>query len=220
MNSLADLARTARRLQAVSLAKSGYGRKRLPALLFFTDPARTPDPEAAMARLPRGAGVVFRGFGATDSLAQGRRLATLARRRGLVFFVGADVGLAVALNADGVHLPERLAGRAGLQRALRRRFRLTAAAHGLPAVLKVTRGGVDGVVISPIFPSQSASAGKPLGAAAFARLVRASPAPVYALGGVNARSARRLQTSGAMGLAAVEALAVNSPRADAPPILG
>jgi thiamine-phosphate pyrophosphorylase len=38
-------------------------------------------------------------------------------------------------------------------------------------------------------------------------MVRAAGAPVYALGGVTLRTARRLKGSGAAGLAAVEAFA-------------
>ena len=206
MRSLETLAQTGRGLQARSLRKAGRAGKRLPYLLFFTDPLRTPEPRDVIARLPRGSGVVFRAFGAADAVIQGRKLATLARRRGVAFFVGADVALAIALRADGVHLPERLTGRAGVCRALRRRFRVTAAAHSLPAILKAERAGVDALVISPVFASQSPSAGRPLGVLAFARLVRRAALPVYALGGVKAGSARRLIASGAHGLAAIEGL--------------
>jgi len=175
-------------------------------MLLFTDPGRTPDPAAAAERLPRGAGVVFRAFGAADALDKGRALATVCRRRGLVLLVGADPELARRLRADGVHLPERLARRAGVIAALRRRFRVTAAAHDLPAVLAARRAGAEGLVISPVFPSLSPSAGKPLGPMVLAGLVRQARVPTYALGGVNARSARALGLTGVSGLAAVEAL--------------
>jgi thiamine-phosphate pyrophosphorylase len=177
-------------------------------MLFFTDPRRTPDPERSLAALPRGSGIVFRGFGAPDALILGRRLARLARRRGVVFLVGADVALAVALRADGIHLPERALNRPGFNRQLLRRFMLTAAAHGLPAVRRARLSGVDAIVVSPVFPSASPSAGKPLGPMKLAELVRAAGVPVYGLGGVNPVSARRLLLSGAMGIAAVEALSV------------
>jgi thiamine-phosphate pyrophosphorylase len=175
-------------------------------MLLFTDPERTPDPAAAAGRLPRGAGVVFRAFGAADALATGRVLARVCRRRGLVLLVGADAALAARLGADGVHLPQRLAGRAGVTHALRRRFRVTAAAHDLPAVLRAGRAGAEGLVISPVFPSLSRSAGRPLGPMTLAGLVRRAKVPAYALGGVNARSARALRLTGVVGLAAVEAL--------------
>ncbi len=91
-------------------------------------------------------------------------------------------------------------------RALRRRFLVTAAAHDLPAALRAGRAGVDAVVVSPVFPSHSPSAARPIGVRAFATLARAASAPAYALGGVNIRTARRLIGSGAVGLAAIEGL--------------
>ncbi len=62
-------------------------------------------------------------------------------------------------------------------------------------------------MISPVFPSRSPSAGAPLGPVRFAALVRRVKRPVYALGGVNTKTAPRLIGSGAAGIAAVEALA-------------
>jgi thiamine-phosphate pyrophosphorylase len=148
---------------------------------------------------------VFRAFGAPDALAVGRRLAALARRRGVMLFVGADVALALALRADGVHLPERAIGRRGDTLRLRRRFRVTGAAHGRAAIRKARLSGIEAVIVSPVFPSDSPSAGVPIGARRFAALARGAGAPIYALGGVNAVSARRLLASGAAGLAAVGA---------------
>lgn len=193
--------REARRLSA-----GGRARKSLPPLLFFTDPARAPRPERVIARLPRGAGVVFRAFGAPGAIAQGRRLARLAHRRGLLFFVGANAALAVRLRADGLHLPQRSATRAGTIAALRRRFQVTAAAHDLPAALRARRAGADALVISPVFASASPSAGRPLGILRFVALARRAGLPAYALGGVNAKTARRLKSSGAVGVAAIEGL--------------
>jgi thiamine-phosphate pyrophosphorylase len=173
--------------------------------LFFTDPARIADPEAILSRLPRGSGIVYRAFGAADALAVGRKLAGLARRRRVTFLVGADAALAGALRADGIHWPERLAFRRPVNLRLRRRFLLTGAAHGTQALVRARRAGLDAVVISPVFPSNSPSAGRPLGPRRLANLVRASPTPAYALGGVDARSATRLARTGVIGAAAVEA---------------
>ena len=175
-------------------------------MLFLTDPIRTPAVTSTAARLPKGCGVVFRAFGAADAVQQGRALARVCRRRRLMLLVGADPALAARLNADGVHLPQRLAGRAGLVRSLRARFLVTAAAHDLPAALRARRAGAQALVISPVFASNSPSAGRAIGPRALARLARAARIPVYALGGVNARTARALGRTSVVGLAAVEAL--------------
>jgi thiamine-phosphate pyrophosphorylase len=173
-------------------------------LLFFTDPWRTPHPAAAAARLPKGAAVVFRHFGQARALRQAPALRALARRRGLRFLVGADVKLAGQLRADGVHLPERLAYRAGAIRRAQPGWLVTAAAHSARAVIAARRAGAMAVVISPVFPSRSPSAGRPLGVLRFAALSRLAPA--YALGGVDARTAARLAATRAIGIAGIEGL--------------
>jgi thiamine-phosphate pyrophosphorylase len=168
-------------------------------MLAFTDPARTPGVEALALSLPRGAGLVYRAFGAVEAESVARRLKTIARRRGLLLLIGADAALALKIGADGVHLPERLAGQgAGLRR---KGLLVTAAAHS-PRAARVP--GVDAVVVSAVFPSNSPSAGKPIGPARLAAIARATPRPVYALGGVTNETARRLLSTGVMGLAGID----------------
>jgi thiamine-phosphate pyrophosphorylase len=185
---------------AACLKRRAGARKALPDLLVFTDPARTPDPEALAQRMPRGAGLVYRAFGASDAEAVARRLQAVARARGLILLIGADTRLAMRIGADGVHLPERMARRAPMLR--RPGWLVTAAAHSVRAA-RVP--GADAVVISAVFPSRSASAGAPLGPVRLAMMVRAAGRPVYALGGVTNQTARRLLPTGVVGIAGVEA---------------
>lgn len=180
--------------------------KRLPNLLFFTDPQRTPDPERVAERLPTGAAVVFRAFGAPDAAARGARLREITRRRGLGLLVGADAALALAIEADGLHLPERMAGLAPDLRAAHPDWLITLAAHDEAAALSGAAAGADALVVSPIFPSASPSAGAPLGVEGLKRIVQMVETPVYALGGVRARTVARLLDTGIVGIAAVEAL--------------
>lgn len=186
----------------------GKPGSRLPALWLVTDPARTPDPAWAAARLPRGAGVIYRAFGAADALEIASAIRRIAHRRGLVFLVGADAGLAAAAKADGVHLPERLMHRARALKRARPAWRVTAAAHDRKAVLRAGRLGLDAVLVSVVFESRSPSAGTPLGPIRFASLIRGAGVPVIALGGINDDTAQRLIDTGARGLAAVDGLAL------------
>lgn len=191
---------------AASLRPRRGGEKPLPRLLFVTDPERTPDPDAVAARLPAGCGVIYRAFGAPDALARARGLAAIAADRGLLLLIGADVALAEACGAGGVHLPERAVAAAAALRAAHPDWILTAAAHGPEAAVLAAQAGCDAVLASTVFPSASPSAGPPMGVRAFEALVAAAPLPVYALGGVNARTAARLAGSGAQGFAVVEGL--------------
>lgn len=178
----------------------------LPGLLFFTDPARVPNPEAVAERLPAGAGVVYRAFGAADAIERGRRLRTIATERGLLLLAGAHPDLAEGIRADGLHMPQRLSAEIPRLRAEYAHWLITVAAHDRGALEAAERAGADAVVVSPILPSNSPSAGEPLGVEGLKTLVAATSLPVYALGGINARTVSRLIGSGIVGIAAVEAL--------------
>jgi len=149
--------------------------------------------------------VVFRAFGASDGDARGRRLAAIARRRGLVLLVGADAALAARIGAAGVHLPQRLASQARRLKAAHPRWIVTAAAHSARAARAALAAGADAVVVSTAFESRSASAGRPMGPIRLARLSHAAGGAVYALGGVTNENARRLAGLRLVGLAAVDA---------------
>jgi len=185
--------------------RKGAAWEGLPTLLAFTDPQRTLDIEAIAERLPRGAAVVFRAFGAPGAERQGVRLRGICRRRGLKLLIGADAALAARLGADGVHLPQRLAHRARRLKAAHPAWIVTTAAHSTRAARNALAAGADAAVVSTAFASRSASAGAPMGPVRMARLVREAGGPVYALGGVTNKTARRLRDAGLVGLAAVDA---------------
>lgn len=194
----AVLAAEARRLNRAA------GAHALPALWFFTDPARTPDPLAAIALLPRGTGVVYRHFGAAGRGRTARALARACRRNGLVFLIAADPELAARVGADGVHWPERLLPP---RRALSDGRLVTAAAHSAEALARAAAHGADAATLSPIFPTQSASGHAPLGLFRASQMARAAGLPVLALGGVTIENARLLAGRGFAGLVSVGALA-------------
>ncbi|HEY1072950.1 thiamine phosphate synthase [Brevundimonas sp.] len=177
----------------------------LPPLLFFTDPTRTPRPWETAARLPAGAGVVFRPFGATDALETGRRLRAATQAAGVRLLVGLDADLAERIGADGVHLPERALSAAYALSGRRPDWLLTGAVHSLEAA-KAARD-LDALVLSPVFPAGGASADKKaLGIEGFTATAALAACPVYALGGISAGNVADLIGSGACGVAGVDAL--------------
>lgn len=179
------------------------GRPPIPALFFFTDPARTPDPVACALRLPRGAAVVYRHFGASDRARTARRLSLICRARGLLLLIAADPDLAQRTGA-GVHWPERLLSSMPSRQT---EGLVTAAAHSSAAVADASRFGVSACVLGPVFATRSASANAPLGLFRASQIARAAGTPVIALGGIDAKTARRLVGRGFAGIAAVGALA-------------
>jgi thiamine-phosphate pyrophosphorylase len=102
-------------------------------------------------------------------------------------------------DGAGVHWPERLApperGDAPL---------VTVAAHSRESTVQA--GAIaDACILSPVFPTHSASDRKPLGVFAASQIARAAQFPIIALGGVNAHTARLLSGRGFAGVAAVDA---------------
>ncbi len=197
MNSLHLLASLARRLNEEA------GAPALPSLYFFTDPERTPDPVRVAERLPRGAAVVYRHFGASDRWAIARALARVCRSRGLALLIAADPALAQRIGADGVHWPEQ---RLPAHREAGARL-VTAAAHSAAGLSRAAGFGVDACVLAPVFTTRSSSGRRPLGLFRASQLARSVGMPAIALGGVNARTARLLPGRGFAGLAAVDAFA-------------
>lgn len=179
----------------------------VPALLLLTDDSRLPDPVPAMARLPRGAGVVLRRQ--TASLQAGRVVAAGWRRRQAVLVAG-EWRLAAAVGAAGVHLPEALARHGVLAPLLgwrrKRGLLLTMACHSPTALARAWRLGADAALLSPVFPTASHPGAAVLGPLRFRIWVRRARLPVLALGGIGPGTAARLQGSGAAGLAAIGAL--------------
>ncbi len=190
------------RRTAQALRRRGGLRNPLPGLLAFTDPARTPDVMALAESLRPGEALVYRSFGAADAEPVARALRRITRRRGVLLLIGADLRLARIVGADGVHLPERMAHQAPALRRAHRRWLVTVAAHSPRAA----RVAADAAVVSAIFPSRSPSAGRPLGVLRLAQIARRTATPVYALGGINNKTARRLMPAGVVGIAAVEGL--------------
>ena len=173
----------------------------LPTCVFLTDPERTPDPAAIVAKLPPGVGLIYRHFGADNRLHMAEQLAILSKRRGVKFLIAADPALAISVGADGVHWPE---ARLRQARAWRGRFAIqTASAHSRRAIWRAAQFGMDAVLVSAVFPSESKSADRPLGVPRFRRMVAGSQLPVFALGGVNPTTAMRISpVAGLSGISA------------------
>ncbi len=186
-------------------------------MLILTDPRRTPDVLALAERLPTGAGLVYRAFGAADAAATACRLARMARAQGWTLLVGAGAALAQSCGAHGVHLAERQLSQAPRLRARWPGALITGAAHGPRALTLARACGLDAALLSTVFPSRSPSAGAPLGPVRMALLLRrVEGIRVYALGGVDGMTIRRLAGTGVSGVAAVGAGAQALDRLRAP----
>ncbi|MCW5699414.1 MAG: thiamine phosphate synthase [Rhodospirillales bacterium] len=192
----------------------------------MTDATRLPDPLPAVAALPRGAAVILRHYESPDREALARKLAHLCRRRGVRLLIAGDTRLAIRVGADGVHLPEHVLAHGSRVWALWRRQRrprgwlVTAAAHSSAALHRAARAGIDAVLLSPVFATPSHPGARTIGPLRFTAMTGTSPLPVYALGGINTKTARRLIASGLAGIAAIGGLQTKARQMRRPPLPG
>lgn len=166
----------------------------LPAIAMPTDLSRVPDPVAASRNLPAGAAVILRDAGHPDRLAFGVALRSSTLARGQRLLVAGDTALTGELNADGLHVPERMIGAEAVRhwrRANPGRL-MSAACHSLGALRRAERAGADMVLLSPVFPTASHPGGPVLGLYRAAALAAATDLAVLAMGGIEPGNARRL----------------------------
>ena len=176
---------------------------RLSPLIFMTDPERVPDVVAAAQKLPRGTAIIYRHFGSAHKFVDAEALRHVTFERGQQLLIGADPDLAIEVGADGVHF--RRDAKVELPTLWRRRC-----PDWLISMAGIKSGNyagdlsvLDGLLISSVFPSQSPSAGEPMGIQEFTDKARKLPVPAFALGGINKDTAPKLLGSGAAGIAGI-----------------
>lgn len=175
--------------------------RNIPRLWLMTDErVNEDDLLAAVRRLPRGSGLIFRHYGLDRHARRALfdHVRAIARRRGIAILLAGGAGLAAAWGADGWH---------GLGQDRRRgRFLHSAPAHDVRQMRGAERAGVDLLFVSPIFPTRSHPGARSLGRVRFGLLARQAREPVIALGGMTAHRARGLNLLGLYGWAAIDAL--------------
>lgn len=181
---------------------------RLPGLVFFTDDERVPDPLPSIRALPRGSMVVLRERRGTRRRALASAVSRIARERELVWLVADDPPLAATMRADGVHFSEAKVARAAHWRRLRPHWLITCSAHSAAACARASRMGIEAIFLAPVFATHSHPDRTFLGPQRARMIARQVAVPIYALGGIDAQTAKRLEGAPFAGLAAIGALAV------------
>lgn len=180
----------------------------LPRFFLFSDDERLPDPGPLLPKLPKKAAVILRHRDAAQLEALVARITPLAHRLNLKVLVANDVRLALRYRCDGVHLSQTQARRGPLRlnpKSLPPGFIVTAAAHDAMSLKRAGHTGAHLAILSPVFTTASHPGAKSLEIRRFAALAQLSDAPVVALGGITAITAKRLRLGPAFGLAAIEA---------------
>ena len=193
------LRRAAARLKARTLGC------RVPTLFLMTADERNVDWRSAIVDLPRGAAIIVRARDPRRRVRLAEEVLKVARPKGVLTLIASDANLAIRLRVDGVHFPNPVVARtSGLKRAMPR-FLITASAHDRTELVRADRRGVDAVLLSPVFTTNSHLGVPALGPLRWALLKRDLRTTTIALGGLSAISAARVVAVGAAGIAVIGA---------------
>jgi 8-oxo-dGTP diphosphatase len=128
----------------------------------------------------------------------GERLVPLAQAAGARIMLNGDAALARSLGCAGVHWPAATL----LAATVRPEGMLCAAScHDSAELARAAALGLDFAVLGPVAPTPSHPDAPPLGWSSVAGLLRATPLPVYALGGLERSDLDTAIAHGAHGIA-------------------
>jgi len=139
-------------------------------------------------------------------LQQARALRALTARYGALFIVNDRIDLALAVEADGVHL-----GQGDLPPALARRLlgpeRLIGrSTHGLSQLQQAIADGCDYVGVGPVHATPTKPGREPVGLDYVRQAASACPIPFFAIGGLEPANLAAVRAAGATRVAVVRAV--------------
>jgi thiamine-phosphate pyrophosphorylase len=139
------------------------------------------------------------------TLAQEMRI--LTKEFGARLFINDRVDVAVAVNADGVHLGHQSMSVQAVRRVVGSNMLIGVSTHNLAEAKAAEVGGADFLTIGPIFETPSKSKlGFPVGVEIIKELKNHITIPFLALGGIESGKIRKVMGAGASGVALISAI--------------
>ncbi|OWA36522.1 thiamine phosphate synthase [Saccharibacillus sp. O16] len=142
-------------------------------------------------------------------LALAAELREVCRAQGVPFIVDDDVDLALAIEADGVHVGQQDADASRVRARIGTGRMLGVSAHTVEEARLAVQAGADYLGVGPIYPTRSkADAHAVLGIEGIRELRTAGIAvPMVAIGGITTDLAASVLAAGADGIAVISAIA-------------
>ncbi|OBY81641.1 thiamine-phosphate diphosphorylase [Paenibacillus sp. KS1] len=134
------------------------------------------------------------------------RIQSVCRRHSIPFLVNDDVELALALNADGVHVGQNDEPAAQVRDRIGNKI-LGVSVHSAAEALLAEEQGADYLGVGPIYSTASKEdALEPQGTAIIQRLTEITSLPIVGIGGITAERAPHVIRAGADGIAVISAI--------------
>lgn len=140
-------------------------------------------------------------------LEEGREIRRLTREAGALFIVNDRVEVALALDADGVHLGPDDFPPAEARRLLGAERIVGVSVSSVEEAEAARRNGASYLGVGAIFATTTkADAGAPIGVERLKEIKRATPLPVVAIGGIALHNIRAVAEAGADAAAVISAV--------------
>jgi len=131
----------------------------------------------------------------------------LTQRYHALLLINDRIDIALAVDADGVHLSTASIPIESARALLGRQQLLGASTHSLEEAQEAERNGADFVMFGPVyFTPSKASYGSPQGLAALKKVVEKLSLPIYAIGGIKPENIADTRRTGVRGVALISAV--------------
>ncbi|MBI2542203.1 thiamine phosphate synthase [Candidatus Woesearchaeota archaeon] len=141
-----------------------------------------------------------------SQLQEALKLKKVCKKNGAIFLINDDVWLAVAADADGVHLGQEDADYLVARKMLGAKI-IGLTVHNAEEAIEAEKIGADYVGLSPIFmTSTKKDAGRPCGISMIKKVRKNTSLPIVAVGGITKQNAAEVMQAGADSVAAISAV--------------
>jgi thiamine-phosphate pyrophosphorylase len=150
-------------------------------------------------------------LGSEELLPLALELRELTDRYGAFLFINGRVDIALAIEADGVHLGQKAFTPSTALTLLEQGAIIGVSCHSLEEALAAEDGGANFITLGPVYPTPSkARYGGPVGTRPLKEASKALNIPIYAIGGIDAERIGEVTAAGAYGAAVISAI-LNGP---------
>lgn len=147
-----------------------------------------------------------KGLGAEQFLQEARQIQQLCHRFGVPLIINDSIEVALAVDADGVHLGQDDANAAQARQLLGKDKIIGVSAHNVQEALQAVQDGADYLGSGAVFGSGTKTNVSTLPMQTLREICSAVPIPVVAIGGITEQNIQQLSGSGIAGAAVVSAI--------------
>lgn len=146
-------------------------------------------------------------LGTRDLLDMGYRMRELTKQHGAKLFINDRVDVALAVEADGVHLGQMSIPPYAVRDIAKDKLLIGVSTHSLEEAMRTEKEGADFITIGPVYHTPSkAQYGKPIGIDTLRKVKSMVSIPVFAIGGIKLDKVREVTNAGADGVAVISAI--------------